>query len=111
MPRGITRKLSLAGSAVRAWPDRSAGVQVQNKRLQHPVPLPQDQVGRQRQDRRRHAQVLQQRGRLPHAGELVRSGDVEFLSYFSKKNLAFLQVMVTESPGGHDLYDITLSEC
>ena len=64
-------RLALAGSAVRARPDRSAGVKVQNKRLQHPVPLPQDQVGRQRQDRRRHAQVLHQRGRLPHAGAFV----------------------------------------
>lgn len=37
--------------------------------------------------------------------------DDDMLRFYSNEDVFLMQVMVTESPGGHDLYDITLSEC
>jgi len=37
--------------------------------------------------------------------------DDDMLRFYTNEDVFLMQVMVTESPGGHDLYDITLSEC
>ena len=63
-----TNFLPSLGSPQRPRTDPVDRVQVQNQRRQHPVPLPQVKVGHPRQGRRRDAEVLLQRGLVPHAG-------------------------------------------
>ena len=57
------------GSSVRPRLDPSDRVQVQNQRQEYPVPLQEEQGGRLGEARRRHDQVLLQRGRIPYAGK------------------------------------------